>query len=122
MGYPSFMTERELALWDRSRGLASFHLHAVAMQIARVRNACEAPDEQFVLRPRAIRRASLSPPARLSRTRVGMADAAVLDFMDAKVAAKFVEKFSCRLVIRMEPPSTAVHGARDGRKEARHGA
>lgn len=53
------MTERELALWDRSRSLANFHIHAVAMQIARIKDACErlddeialALDDQFVLRP-----------------------------------------------------------------------
>jgi hypothetical protein len=43
--------EHELALWDRSRSLANFHIHAVAMQVARFRDAIKAPDDQFVLRP-----------------------------------------------------------------------
>lgn len=40
-----------------------------------------------------------------SETRVGMADAAVIYFMDAKVAAEFVERFACELLAGREPPS-----------------
>jgi hypothetical protein len=45
------MTDEELALWDRGRSLANFHIHAVAMQAARFRSAIKEPDNRFVLRP-----------------------------------------------------------------------
>lgn len=44
------MDEAELAKWDRSRSLASFHVHAIAMQVRRIRTPI-SPDDEFVLRP-----------------------------------------------------------------------
>jgi hypothetical protein len=50
IAYRRTMTEAELALWERSRSLANFHLHAVAMQIDRIRKPV-GRNEEFVLRP-----------------------------------------------------------------------
>jgi hypothetical protein len=50
IAYRRTMTEAELALWERSSSLANFHLHAMVMQIDRIRMPVE-PNDQFVLRP-----------------------------------------------------------------------
>jgi hypothetical protein len=41
-----------------------------------------------------------------SQTQPGMKDAALFYFMDAKLAAEFVEAFACELVAGHEPPAS----------------
>ena len=47
----SQFSEENSARYERARSLSNFHLHAIDMQIERIRESLEKIDRRFVLRP-----------------------------------------------------------------------